>query len=88
MNIYDWFKIFNKDDFFATNLVSRMYQVNLEGRGIVQVLALRGNLLSVQFNGELLSHGITGQSIVERSDIATYLDANNDVWIGYKVGVG
>ena len=82
---YNWYKIFNKAEFEATGLVSREVQLALEGIGIATFLITQGNLLSLTYNGVMLSIGVTDANPFAFDSNAIYLDANDDVWWGFEI---
>ncbi len=79
--IYTAFKIFNLDEFNALDLVSKEYPVNLEGIGFRSILVTKGNYVSMLFDGNLLSLGLTTNPFVFNG-YAIFQDPNNDVWLG------
>jgi hypothetical protein len=82
MNVYTWFKVFNKTEFEATGLVSKSYTAILQGVGQRTILATKGNYLSVLFDDVFLSINMNSRNPFEMDERAVYLDANNDVWVG------
>ena len=83
--IYTWFKIFNEGDFEAANLVSRTYSVNLEDIGQKDILVTKGNLISMTYEGVMLSLDMNGANPFEFEGFAIYRDENDDVWLGIAV---
>ena len=79
---YEWFKIFNKTEFEALNLISKEYTYNFEGIGNKTILVTKGNVLSVLFDDIFMSVNLNDNNPFEMDDRAVYLDANNDVWVG------
>jgi len=85
MNIYDWFKIFNLDEFLATGFVSKTYEYNFVGVGLKDILVTRGNLNSVLFDDVFLAINLNQNNPFELDNRAVYIDSNDDVWVGIKV---
>lgn len=83
--IYDWFKIFNLDEFLAEQITSREMIVLLEAIGRTSILISRGNLVSITYNEVYLPVNIPGQNPNTDSGYASYLDADNNVWLGIEV---
>lgn len=54
-NLFNWFLIFNRLEFDLTGLVSRKYSVTLDGIGDKDILVTRGNLLSMTYEGVMVS---------------------------------
>jgi hypothetical protein len=80
--IYDWYKILNRAEFEELELVSKEYEVILEGVGLKTVLATKGNYLSLLYEGVFLSIEATGASPFEFDGHAIFEDAAGDVWLG------
>jgi len=83
--MFDWYNLFNKQDFLDTNLISRTLDVFLEGVGQKQILITRGNELGVVYDDVFLIVGFNSKNPFEFEDRAIYTDANDDVWIGLAV---
>ena len=83
--IYTWFKIFNEGEFEASNLVSRTYTVNLEDIGQKDILVTKGNLVSMTYEGVMLSLDMNDANPFEFEGLAIYRDENDDVWLGIAV---
>lgn len=80
--IFDWYKILNRGEFEAAGLVSREVDVILEGIGQKTVLVTRGNLVSIVYDGVMLSIGLSGSNPFIFGGYAAYLDQNDDIWLG------
>lgn len=83
--IYDWYKIFNKDEFEALNLVSKNYQLELQDRSLKNILVTKGITLGVFVDDIFLSLELNNKEPFEFEGMAIDIDANNDVYIGYAV---
>lgn len=84
--IFNWYKIFNIEDFEA-NLVSKTFTVNLSGVGLVDIIATRGILLSITYDGVLLPVMFEGENpfIGLGGQYAVYKDADDNIYLGFKV---
>jgi hypothetical protein len=82
---YNWFKIFNKNEFISSGLVSRTYTLDLEGIGQQDVLATRGESIGVTHDGVFLILELNGENPFKFDDKAVYVDANNDVYLGFLI---
>ncbi len=82
---FNWYKIFNRAEFLATGLVSREVGLALDGVGLATFLITQGNLLSLTYNGIMLSIGVTDANPFVFEGNAIYVDANDDVWWGIEV---
>ncbi len=82
--IYDQYKLFNLDEFEATEFVSRTLSVFLGDLGLKSILVTKGNLVSVLYDGVFLSLNLNDKNPFEFEDRAIFLDPDNDVWLGIK----
>lgn len=82
---FNWFKIFNRNEFDADALVSQEYTYTLDQIGEKTFLVTQGNLLSVTLDGVMLSLGLGVDIPFEFEGFALYQDANADVWWGFPV---
>lgn len=79
---YTWYKIFNKTEFLALDLVSKEYTLSLEGVGQKSILVTLGNELSVVYDGVTLVVEFNGANPFEFDGHAVYIDTNDDVHLG------
>lgn len=82
---YTWFLIFNLSEFLVTDLGSKTYTLNLDGIGEKDILVTSGNLVSITYDGIMLSIDLNSKSPFEFEDHAVYVDANDDVYLGIAV---
>lgn len=80
--IYDYFYIFNTDEFDSTGLVSKTYVVTLSGIGQKSVLVTKGNLTGITFDGVFLPLYLNSKNPFEFEGKAVYRDENKNVWVG------
>lgn len=83
---YNWYQIFNLTEFEALDLVSKEYEVTLEDVGLTTVLVTKGNLVSMTYDGVMLSLNINDRNPFEFDGHACYVDSNNDVFLGIEIG--
>lgn len=81
--LFDWYRIFNLDDFLATGLVSRSLRINFLGIGVKTVHITRGNLVSVQVDDAFVPLEMNGENPYMFDNRAVYLDVHRDVWLGF-----
>jgi hypothetical protein len=85
---FNWFKLFNLDEFLALGLVSKVYQVVLEGVGQKNILVTSGNLVSIVYDDVLLALEFEADNpFVRQGDdsiYAIYRDSNGDVHLGIE----
>lgn len=79
---YDWYRIFNLEEFEDADLVSREYTVELDGLGVKTVLVTKGNEIGILFDEVFLIIGLNDQSPVVMDGRAAFLDSNGDVQVG------
>lgn len=82
---YNWYKIFNLTEFEALDLVSKEYEVELEDVGLTSVLVTKGNLVSMIYDGVILSLNINDRNPFEFDGHACYIDASSDVYLGIEI---
>ena len=81
--IFNWFLIFNLTEFLATQLVSRTYELELEGIGIKEILATSGKTASITYEDVMLSINLNGKNPFIFEGHAVYLDpATQNVYLG------
>jgi hypothetical protein len=86
--IFDWYLIFNLNEFVATDLVSRKVKVLLEDVGEKEVLITKGNVVSVLYEDVLLPIDFQTYNpfigVGELSHYAVYKDSSANVWLGIE----
>lgn len=82
MNTYNWYQIFNTDDFDEEGLISKEYDVNMVGVGIKSILVTKGFSYSIIYSDTLLTVDMGGNNPFEFGGYAIYQDADNNVWLG------
>lgn len=86
---FDWFKLFNLDDFNDLDLVSRKLTVSLETYGEKEILITKGNMVSLVFEDVIMPIGFEDDNpFIREGDegtYAAYLDAEDNVWLGIEV---
>jgi hypothetical protein len=85
---FNWFKLFNQNDFQALGLASKTYPVILEGVGQKDVLVTQGNELSVVYEDVILPIQFQGDNPFTRqgdgATYAVYKASNGDVYLGIE----
>lgn len=79
---YDWYKICNKDEFDALNVVSKSYEFFLDPIGLKTIVVTKGNYYSFIYEGIFLSYNINGRNPFEFGGCAIIKDVNNDFYLG------
>lgn len=82
---YDWYKIFNQTEFIALGLVSKTYTFQLDGIGLRDILVTYSNSISMTYEGVMLSVNLNDKNPFEMSDMAAYIDADMNVYLGFLV---
>lgn len=85
MMLYDWYKIFNLQEFISTGLVSRTRDYFLSGMGSISITITRGNLVSLVVDDVILPVQFSGEDPFVMGGYAIYKDDNDDVYLGFKV---
>lgn len=83
--IYNWFKIFNKTEFDALDLVSKTYTLILEGIGQKDILVTKGVGYGITYEGVFLSLNMNDLNPFEFDGHAIYIDADENVYLGIEV---
>ena len=79
---FDWYRLFNHAEFLALDVPSREFDVVLGTLGQKTILATRGNLTSILYDGIFLSIDLNGRHPFRFGEFAVWLDVNDDVWLG------
>lgn len=79
---FNWYELFNKAEFLATGLVSRLLTVTLEGIGQKEILITKGNELSILYDGVFLPVGFTGKNPFIFESTAVFEDEDGMIWLG------
>jgi hypothetical protein len=83
--MFDWYKIFEYEDFIESGLVSQSKRVFLEGIGFEEILITKGVMTSVLFRGVFLPLEFNGQNPYSfGGDYSIFKDPSNSIWIGVK----
>lgn len=82
---FNWFNVFDKQEFLDTGLVSKTLSVVIEGVGERDILITKGNELSILFDGVFLPIGFTDKNPFVREGYAVWEDENGIVWLGIEV---
>lgn len=83
--IYNWYKIFSLTEFLAEEITSRELILLLESIGRTTILISRGNLVSMTYNDVYLPVNFLENHTYIDSGVASYVDADNNVWLGIEV---
>ncbi len=79
---YLWFKIFNKTEFDALGLVSRVYKVNLDGIGVKDILVTKGVNVGITYDGVFLPLQLNDKNPFEFETFAIAVNPAMDVFLG------
>jgi hypothetical protein len=83
--MFDWYEIFDYNEFDLAGVPSRSLSIFLEGIGFEDVLITKGGFISVVFRGVFLPVGFLNRNPYERGNLAVYRDTNDKVWLGIKI---
>ena len=83
--MYDWYEIFNLAEFNALGLESFLYTVYLEDKGLKEILVTKGNVVSVVVDNKFLPISFNNTNPWDDEGIAVYMDADENIWVGYEV---
>ncbi len=80
--IYDWYFVFNLDEFIATGLVSKSVQLKFPSTGLETILITQGNLVSILFRDVFLSLDLNDKNPFEFDGFAVATNDDGDICIG------
>ena len=83
--IYTWYRIFNLTEFNALELTSREYILELENLGQKTIMATKGEMVSILYEGIFLSINLNDENPFAFDGHAVYVDELNDVYLGIEV---
>lgn len=83
--MYNWFKIFNTDEFEAAGFVSRTYTYILDAVGQKSFLVTKGNLYGITIGEDFLCVDMNSKNPFAFEGSSIYKDDNNDVWWGFPI---
>lgn len=86
--MFNWYKIFNKQDFEATGLVSRKLTADLADIGFKEILITKGNATGLTYEGVFLPINLNGVNPFYFEGFAVYLRDNGDVYLGVQSNEG
>ncbi len=80
---YDWYLIFNKTEFEALSLVSKVYTVNLESVGEKEVFVTKGVGIGILYEEVFLPLDLLDYNPFEFEGFAIFInDDTQDVYLG------
>ncbi len=82
---YDWYKIINKAEFEATELVSREVPLILGDLGEKTVLVTKGNYVSIVYEGVMLAVNMADANPFEFEGLAVYVNSADDIFLGIAI---
>lgn len=81
---FDWYKVVNKPEFEALNLVSRKVLIDAEGRGQMEVLITIGNEFGLTANGVFLPANFLSREPYVTDGMACWLEEETgNVFLGF-----
>jgi hypothetical protein len=84
--IFNWFYIFNTDDFLEFGLTSKTYSLDLGGTGLIEdVLVTKGALYGITYKDVFLPLQLNDVNPFSIDGYGIYVDENNNVWLGIEV---
>ncbi len=82
--MWNWFKLFNANEFMAEELTSRNLIAVLQDVGTENILISRGNLLSITFRGVYMPIDLLEINPSYAEEYGVLKDALGDVWLGIE----
>ena len=82
---YNWYFIFNTDEFTALGLVSKTYELTLSGIGRKNILVTKGELFGITYEGVFLALNLNQKNPFEFEDMAIHVHDNSNVFLGFAI---
>lgn len=79
---FNWYLLFNKQEFDDLDLPSKDFDVDLGEDGIKTVLVTKGNYTSIVVDDVILPINLNDRNPFRFGERAVHLDGNGDVWLG------
>lgn len=83
--MYNWYKLLNTSEFILADIPSRELTLELEDRGVKEIMVTRANYISILYEGIFLSVSIDGNNPFVFEGHAAYIDSQQDLWLGIAV---
>lgn len=83
--MYNWYNLFNLDEWLETELVSRTLSVFLDKNDQKEILVTQGNQTGITIDDVFLPLKFNEKNPYVIGDYAIFQDVNNDVWVGLAV---
>lgn len=80
--MFDWFRLFNMENFTQSDLVSYEFQAVLGQYGLKDVLVTKGNKTGVLIDDVFMCIEMNDKNPTRFGERALFIDENDDVWIG------
>lgn len=80
--MFNWYQVFNRQAFLDTDLVSREFDLFIEGVGQKTVLVTRGVGVSMLYDGAFMMIGLNDKNPFRIGEYAAFVDEVDDVWLG------
>jgi len=82
---FDWYSLFNLQEFLDTGLVSRVLSVTLTGIGDAEIVIVRANQVSILYDGVLLPVEFAEENPYVFDGYAVYRGDDDTIWLGIPV---
>ncbi len=83
---YNWYRIFNLEEFTALNLTSISYTLELQDIGEAEILVTKGNLVSIVYDETFLPIQFNDNNPFEFEGRAVFLNVlTKNVYLGIAV---
>lgn len=83
--MWQWYKIYNLDNFDELNVADYTFDIELEGRGVCIFRICKGNFYAVIVDGVYLVPFLNGKNGFNMDNRSAYIDAKRNLWVGYYV---
>lgn len=82
---FDWYKIFNINEFNLLNVFSKTYRLNLQPLGQKDILVTKGNKYGILYQDVFLVAELNQKNPFVKDGFAIAVAENNDVYLGIEI---
>jgi hypothetical protein len=82
--MWQWYKIYNLDNFDKLGVTDYTFDIELEGRGWTTFRICKGTLYGVVVDGIYLAPSLNGKNEFNKGNRSAYIDDKRNLWVGYN----
>lgn len=81
--MWQWYKIFNLNDFDKLSVPDYAFEIELEDKGVQSFRICKGFLYSVIVDGIYLTPFLNDMNGFNKNERSAYIDEERNLWVGY-----